>query len=65
MILFYYASADETNSTMILFGIQFIFARDLCGGRTVGEWQNIEKWIHDCEETESWQRAVKRTGHEM
>jgi glutathione S-transferase len=51
--------------TMCLFSIQFIFARDLCAGRKVGEWKNVECWMKDCEGTESWERAVRKTGHEM
>ncbi|CZR59089.1 related to GTT1-glutathione S-transferase [Phialocephala subalpina] len=51
--------------TMVLFSIQFIFARDLVGGRKVSEWKNVEKWIKDCEATESWKKAVEKTGHKM
>ncbi|KUJ20002.1 thioredoxin-like protein [Mollisia scopiformis] len=45
--------------------VQFIFARDLTAGRKVGEWKNVERWIRECEATESYKRAVKKTGHEM
>jgi glutathione S-transferase len=51
--------------TMVLFSIQFIFARDLSAGRKASEWKNVERWIKDCENTESYKRAVKKTGHEM
>jgi glutathione S-transferase len=51
--------------TMCLFSIQFIFARDLCAGRKVGEWKNVERWVKSCEGTESWGRAVRKTGHEI
>lgn len=51
--------------TMCIFSVQFIFARDLCAGRKVGEWRNIERWLKDCEGTEGWKRAVAKTGHEM
>jgi glutathione S-transferase len=51
--------------TMCLFSIQFIFARDLCAGRKAVEWKNVERWMRDCEGTESWQRPVRKTGHEM
>lgn len=50
---------------MVLFSIQFIFARDLIGGRKISEWKNVEKWVKTCEETESWKKAVMKTGHEL
>lgn len=50
---------------MVLFSIQFIFARDLNGGRKVDSWKNVKRWIADCEATETWKKAVKKTGHEM
>jgi glutathione S-transferase len=50
---------------MCLFSVQFIFERGLCGGRKMGEWKNIEGWIKACEGTESWKRAVEKTGHKM
>jgi glutathione S-transferase len=51
--------------TMCLFSVQFIFERGLCGGREVGAWMNVERWISACEGTESWKRAVEKTGHKM
>lgn len=51
--------------TMNLFGVQFIFARDLCAGRKIAEWGNVERWVRECEGTEGWKRAVEKTGHEM
>lgn len=33
--------------TMNVFSIQFVFARDLCGGRKVREWPYVEKWLKD------------------
>lgn len=58
---------DEVTAadTMVLFSVQFIFARDLIGGRKVGEWKRVQRWIEDCENTESWKRAVEKTGHKM
>ena len=50
---------------MNLFGVQFIFARDLCAGRKIAEWGNVERWVRECEGTEGWKRAVEKTGHEM
>lgn len=51
--------------TMVAFSVQFIFARDLCGGRKLSEWKGVEKWIGECEATESYKRAVEKTGHKM
>jgi glutathione S-transferase len=51
--------------TMCLFSVQFIFVRDLSAGRKIGEWKNVERWIADCEGTDNWKRAVKKTGHEL
>jgi glutathione S-transferase len=44
---------------------KFLFAWDLCGGRKVGEWPKVEQWLKDCGNTESWKRAVEKTGYEM
>ncbi len=49
--------------TMNLFGIQFIFARDLCAGRKVGEWEEVERWVGGCENSKTWEKAVEKTGH--
>jgi glutathione S-transferase len=51
--------------TMNVFGIQFIFARDLAVGRKLAEWPTIEKWVKDCEETESYKASVNKTGHQL
>ena len=51
--------------TMCLFSIQFIFARDLSGGRKQGEWPEIDRWVKECEGTVSWKKAVEKTGHKM
>ena len=51
--------------TMVLFSIQFIFARDLCAGRKIEEWPGVKVWVGRCEGTESWKRAVEKTGHKM
>jgi glutathione S-transferase len=51
--------------TMNAFGIQFVFARDLSLGRKVSEWPAIEKWLKDCEDTQSWKKAVQKTGHDL
>ncbi|KAI4842132.1 glutathione S-transferase [Aureobasidium sp. EXF-8845] len=48
---------------MMLFSAQFILAREL--GTKGKKWEKVEKWIADCEETESYKRAVERTGHKL
>jgi len=50
---------------MVAFSIQFIFARGLCGGKTAADWPKIEKWLKGCEGTESYRRAVEKTGHKL
>jgi glutathione S-transferase len=50
---------------MCIFSVQFIFKRNLCGGRRIQEWRNVERWVRECEESEGWKRAVGKTGHEM
>lgn len=51
--------------TMVAFSIQFIFAKDLAPPRKMVEWPKIKAWLQACEETPSYQRAVKKTGHEL
>jgi len=51
--------------TMVLFSIQFIFARNLSGGRKQGEWKEIDRWVKECEGTVGWKKAVEKTGHKM
>lgn len=48
---------------MMLFSAQFILARQL--GTKGKKWERIEKWIADCENTESYKRAVEKTGHKL
>jgi glutathione S-transferase len=48
---------------MMLFSAQFILAREL--GTKGKKWEKVEKWIADCEGTESYKRAVERTGHKL
>lgn len=48
---------------MMLFSIQFVLARELgTGGK---RWEGIEKWVQRCEATDSYQKAVKKTGHKL
>jgi hypothetical protein len=49
----------------VLFSVQFIFVRDLNGGRTLAEWPGVEKWVRACEGTGTWKRAIEKTGHHM
>ncbi|KAH7405689.1 glutathione S-transferase [Phaeosphaeria sp. MPI-PUGE-AT-0046c] len=48
---------------MMQFSANFIIAREL--GTLGKEWPNINKWLEKCKETESYQRAVKKTGHKI
>ncbi|KAH3920719.1 hypothetical protein HBH56_008930 [Parastagonospora nodorum] len=48
---------------MMQFSAQFILARDL--GTLGKEWPNINKWLEACKKTDSYQRAVKKTGYEL
>ncbi|KAI5199371.1 benzoate 4-monooxygenase cytochrome-like protein P450 [Aureobasidium subglaciale] len=48
---------------MMLFSAQFILARQL--GTKGKKWEKVDKWIADCEETESYKRAVEKTGHKL
>lgn len=51
--------------TMVLFSVQFIFARDLCAGRKQSEWGEVDRWIGECEGSISWRKAVEKTGHKL
>jgi glutathione S-transferase len=48
---------------MMLFSAQFILARQL--GTKGKKWEKIEKWIANCEATESYKRALEKTGHKL
>lgn len=48
---------------MVLFSVQFIVAREL--GTKGKKWERIERWVKDCEGTDGYRRAVKKTGHEL
>ena len=45
------------------FSVEFILAWEL--GTQGKKWPNIEQYIKDCCATESYQRAVQRTGHKL
>lgn len=46
---------------MVLFNIQFVHAWKI--GTTRKSWPRIEVWRKNCEETDSYQRALLRTGY--
>lgn len=48
---------------MMLFSAQFILAREL--GTKGKKWERIDQWIKDCENTESYKKAVEKTGHHL
>ena len=48
---------------MVQFVADFIIGRDL--GMQGKEYPNINKWVELCRETESYKRAVKKTGHKL
>ncbi|CAN9122860.1 unnamed protein product [Alternaria alternata] len=49
--------------TMMQFSAEFIVAREL--GIKGKEYPNVNKWLDACRETESYQRAQKKTGHKI
>jgi glutathione S-transferase len=48
---------------MMLFSAQFILTREL--GTKGRKWEKVNKWIADCEGTESYKRAIEKTGHKF
>ncbi|UPX14068.1 Glutathione transferase [Ascochyta rabiei] len=48
---------------MMHFSATFIIAREL--GTNGKEWSNINKWLKACEDSDSYKRAVKKTGHSL
>jgi glutathione S-transferase len=46
---------------MMMFSAQFILTRKL--GTEGKKWEGVERWIKECEATESYKRAVEKTGH--
>lgn len=43
------------------FSVSFILKREL--GTLGKRWERLEKYVKDCEATESYKAAVERTGH--
>ena len=58
----YLAGEFSAADTMMVFGILFIFKRDLTVGRTLEEWPGLKSWVERCTEREAWKRAVEKTG---
>lgn len=48
---------------VMLFSVQFIFARKL--GTEGKKWEKVSAWVERCEATDSYQKAVKKTGHKL
>lgn len=51
---------------MMQFSVRFILMRELgTQGVERGRWERVERWLELCEGTESYQRAVERTGFRL
>ncbi|EMF10680.1 uncharacterized protein SEPMUDRAFT_70036 [Sphaerulina musiva SO2202] len=51
---------------MMQFSVRFILTRELgTQGVERGRWERVERWLELCEGTESYQRAVERTGFRL
>lgn len=61
----YLAGEFSAADTMMLFGVLFIFKRDLTAGKALGEWKELEKWVGRCTQRDGWRRAVEKTGFEL
>lgn len=48
---------------MMHFSARFILLREL--GTQGKTWPKVNRWLDECEATESYQAAVKKTGHEL
>lgn len=48
---------------MMHFSVQFIFAREL--GTKGKQWPKIKDWLQRCEASESYRRAVEKSGHTL
>jgi glutathione S-transferase len=48
---------------MMQFSAEFIIQREL--GTLGKEWPNINKWLERCRNTESYRKAVEKTGHKL
>lgn len=51
---------------MMQFSVRFILMRELgTQGVERGRWERVERWLELCEGTESYKRAVERTGFRL
>lgn len=51
---------------MMQFSVRFILMRELgTKGMERGRWERVERWLELCEGTESYKRAVERTGFRL
>lgn len=51
---------------MMQFSVRFILMRELgTKGVEKGRWERVERWLELCEGTESYKRAVERTGFRL
>lgn len=48
---------------MMQFSADFILIREL--GTQGKEYPNINKWLEDCKNTDSYKRAIEKTGHKL
>lgn len=48
---------------MMSFSAQFVLDKEL--GTKGKQWPMVEEWIKNCEATESWKKAVQKTGHSL
>lgn len=48
---------------MMHFSAAFIIAREL--GIKGKKYPEVERWLKDCEQTESYKKAVQKTGHKL
>jgi glutathione S-transferase len=55
--------AVTAADTMMHFSLDFILKTKL--GTQGKSWPGIEKWLKACEETQTYQQAVKKTGYEL
>lgn len=56
---------DEVTAADIMmhFSATFVIAREL--GVKKGQLPTVEKWLQECEATESYKKAVQTTGHKL
>lgn len=48
---------------MMQFSVDFILLRQL--GTKGKKWERVEQWLQDCKSTETYKRAVQKTGHKL